>query len=296
MKFQLFQRLRSDDGEEAQSTAQTGLGEPQMDGMDDSGPSGGGLERTVERMFDQGYSEEEIKQELQGQYSEQEIQDAVNQTVTNNAADQGSPSMNDQAGGFQQNQEASQNPFDQGMGNQAADQASPQQPQNTQPAQDQGMQQPAQQQVEPLEKPGGDQQEADQGMVDQRVEELIETVVAENFQRVTKEFENVYEELDLLEKELEELDHRVHDLEVRDDEDQQQFVEKVDEMEDHIDQYQSRIGGLEKAFQQVLPNLVDNVRDLTSLVQEMKQQEGIETQTDVSEQEVEEVSEELQDW
>jgi archaellum component FlaC len=134
------------------------------------------------------------------------------------------------------------------------------------------------------------------GSVDPEVEELIETIVAENFQRVNAEFENVYEELDALGEKLENLDNRVHDLEIRDDEDQEQFVQKVEEMEDHIDNYQSRIGGLEKAFQQVLPNLVDNVRDLTQLVQEIKQEKGIETKTNVSQQEMQDMDDELKDW
>jgi hypothetical protein len=283
MKFKLFQRLRSGgDGSEtsAQSTAQAGLGEPEMD---DSALSGGDLERTVENMFQQGYSEDEIKQELQGQYSEADIQNAVNQTVTDNATSNQGPDI----GGMPQ--QGDQGMVDQEMQSQGMQNMQP-------PGGNQAQQQPVQQdqQVEPIQSPNGEQQ--DQGPVDQRVEELIETIVAENFQRVTEEFQNMYEELDLIEEELEDLDQRVHDLEVRDDEDQQEFVQKVDEMEDHIDSYQSRIGGLEKAFQQVLPNLVDNVRDLTSLVQEMKQQEGIETNTDVSEQDVEEVNEELQDW
>lgn len=139
-----------------------------------------------------------------------------------------------------------------------------------------------------------DEDQMAQGEVDPEVEELIETIVAENFQRVKTEFENVYEELDEIEEELEDLDQRVHDLEVRDDEDQQEFLEKMEEIEDHIDDYESRIGGLEKAFQQVLPSLVDNVRDLTSLVQEIKQEKGIETETSVSNEEMDDMD--MDEW
>lgn len=125
--------------------------------------------------------------------------------------------------------------------------------------------------------------------VDPQVEELIETIISENFQKVEQEFQNVYSELDVIAEELEELEERVHDLEVRDDEDQKEFVEKMDEVEQHIDSYESRIGGLEKAFQQMLPSLVDNIRDLTGLVQEIKQEQGIETDSTVSSQEVKDI-------
>jgi hypothetical protein len=310
MKFKLFERLRdsgSSDTGTTSSPAQTGgLGEPEF-GDDDSAPASGGppaggsLERTVENMFDQGYSEDEIKDELQGQYSEQEIQTAVNQTVTNNATSSDGP---EPMTPYQSDDEPV-SPMDEGYDDQQPEEQQTQrqggqsiggQNQGMQQTQPQPQQQQTQQkQLEPLPQEG-EEGGGQSGPVDQRVEQLIETIVAENFQRVTKEFENVYEELDILEEELEDLEKRVHDLEVRDDEDHEQFVQKVDEMEEHIDSYQSRIGGLEKAFQQVLPNLVDNVRDLTGLVQEIKQEKGIETETNVSEKDMEQMDEELQDW
>jgi hypothetical protein len=296
MKFKLFERLRDDDSGTDNSgtppSQQGGLGEPQMD---DPGLQGGGLERTVENMFDQGYSEDEIMQELQGQYSEQEIQQAVNNTVTNNATSTEGP---EPMTPYQSDDEPV-SPMDEGF-NDSGDQ----QPQQTQQSQDMSMQgqqdqmsqQPQQQDMQPLQQQDQQGQQPRNGAVDAGVEELIETIVAENFQRVTAEFQNVYEELDAMEEKIQELDERVHDLEIRDDEDQEQFVQKVEEMEDHIDSYQSRIGGLEKAFQQVLPNLVDNVRDLTQLVQEIKQEKGIETKTNLSQQDVQEMDEELEDW
>jgi hypothetical protein len=289
MKFKLFERLRDDDngtdnsGTPPAQAQQGGLGEPQMD---DSGLQGGSLERTVENMFDQGYSEDEIMQELQGQYSEQEIQQAVNNTVTNNATSSEGP---EPMTPYQSDDEPV-SPMDEGY-NGDQGQPSPQQDQM-----DQQQPQQSQQEMEPLQQQGQQRESRGSEAVGPQVEELIETIVAENFQRVTSEFQNVYEELDAMEEKLEDLDKRVHDLEVRDDEDQEQFVQKVEEMEDHIDQYQSRIGGLEKAFQQVLPNLVDNVRDLTQLVQEIKQEKGIETQTNVSQTEMQDMDEELEDW
>jgi len=290
LKFKLFGRLRDDDEDSNQNTS-PGLGDQAMDGGKQL--SGGSLERTVENMFDQGYSEEEIQQELQGQYDEQEITRAVNNTVKDNAttSNEGpepmTPYQSDEEAvspmdeGYDSNQE--QNPEE--LQQQSMDQNQQMPPQNNQ--------QPVQQPQEPIP-----QQDGQQGRqtVDPATEELIETIVAENFQRVKSEFQNMYQELDTIEEAVEDLENRVHDLEVRDDEDQEQFVQKVDEMEEHIDNYQSRIGGLEKAFQQVLPSLVDNVRDLTSLVQEMKQEKGIETETNVDTEKVEDMNQELEDW
>lgn len=286
MKFKLFGRLRDDEEQSAE----------------DAGLSGGSLERTVENMFQQGYSEDEIRNELEDQYSPAEISRAVNNTVTSSATDNGEPQPmtpyqedteedavspmdegyeqgNDDQGENQNNMGSSmnqQNSLDSG-GLNSGDQRMQEQNPQPQPQQQQRLSQ-------------GDSQ----GAVDPAVEELVETIVAEQFERVRNEFQTVYDEIDIIADEVEDLESRVHDLEIRDDEDQEEFIQKVDEMEEHIDSYQSRIGGLEKAFQQVLPSLVDNVKELTSLVQEIKQEKGIETSTDVSQEDVEDID--MSDW
>lgn len=295
MKFKLFGRLRDDEEQNP----------------DDSGLSGGSLDRTVENMFQQGYSEEEIKQELEGQYSSAEISRAVNNAVTSSATDNGGPQPmtryqeNDDEeavspmdegynqGEGQENQSMNNDSFQDDLNGGFNQQSEGLGSQGQQSRQNQG--QPAQQQIQQNPQlQQEEQQMQSNGTVDPAVEELIETIVSEQFQRVKNEFDSVYEEIDIIADELEDLDSRVHDLEVRDDEDQQEFIQKVEEMEDHIDSYQSRIGGLEKAFQQVLPSLVDNVKELTSLVQEIKNEKGIETSTQVSEEDVEDID--MSDW
>lgn len=308
MEFKLFGRMKDDDDSDssAATNQQQQSGRSNRSGSN-SALSGGSLERTVKNMSQQGYSDEDIMQELQGQYSKQEIQRAMNNAVTDSATggrDQGGPEPLTQYSSDQENEAVS--PMDQGYNQGNDDQRQQQNQQQQGFQQNQGFQQQGQagqqrqqpqqqQQTQQQIQAQNDQQQVDDGgEVDPAVEELIETIVAENFQRVKTEFENVYEELDAIEEELEDLEQRVHDLEVRDDEDQQQFIEKMDEIEQHIDDYESRIGGLEKAFQQVLPSLVDNVRDLTSLVQEIKQERGIETDTSVSKDEMEEMD--MENW
>lgn len=283
MKFQLFGRLRdNNEGTDEPSGADEGMGmNNQQDNMNDFG---GGLQRTVENLFNQGYSEEEVRQELQGQYSRDEIQSAINQAVKTSATssqENGPEPMTPYQGG---NEEVS--PMDEGFSdNDQQENNDTMNPQNDDLTM-QGGQSPQPPQGQP-------QQQMDSGNVN-NVEELIETIVAENFERVEREFENAYAEIDEMKEKIEGLEERVHDLEVRDDEDQTQVIQKMDDIEQDIEDYQSRIGGLEKAFQQVLPSLVDNVRDLTQLVQEIKQERGIETNSDVNQDDIEDID--MEDW
>ncbi|MFB6190394.1 MAG: hypothetical protein ABEJ91_02370 [Candidatus Nanohaloarchaea archaeon] len=289
MKFQLFGRLRDGEDEKSGGSGQgtPAQGQHQGPGLDDSALGGSGLESTIENMFSQGYSEDEIKQELQGQYPPEKIEDALTNAVANTATQGRSSGGGPEPMTPYQGDSGAVSPVDEGFSgdtqaNDTMNEQTSQQP-------------PAQQQPEqPPQQPPAQQQQTRNREASGDVEELVETIVAENLDRVETEFENVYGEIDELKDIAEDLEQRVHDLEVRDDEDNQEFIQKVDEMEEHIDSYQSRIGGLEKAFQQVLPSLVDNVRDLTELVQEIKTERGIETDKNVSKQDIDDID--VEDW
>lgn len=272
MDFKLFGRLKDeDDGSDQSGNKRSSSNEKSI-----SEVGGGNLKRTVKSMFQQGYDEDQIRNELQGQYDSTEINRAINNVVTSSATggdDEGGPQPMSPYKGDEQ----AISPMDEGYNNE-----------NQEQQQQQNQAQPQNQNQQPIQQNNAEasqqqpQLQTGQNTVDPQIEELIETIIAENFQKVETEFQNAYEELDVMAEKLEELDDRVHDLEIRDDEDQREFVQKMDEVEDHIDSYESRIGGLEKAFQQILPSLVDNIRDLTGLVQEIKRDQGIETDTNVS--------------
>lgn len=276
MKFELFGRLGdNEEGAEQEGGDSGGFDAGFGDGGGDF-QTGGDLDRTVQNMFDQGYSEEEIKSELQGRYSSNEVSQAINRVVTSSATGDNSSNDGPQPMTPYKGDEDAVSPMDEGYDQQGnggdsmemEDNFNQDNQNNTMMQGQQNQQQPQQQ---PIQSSGqGQAGQNNSGNVDPAVEELIETIIAENFEKVEAEFHNVYEELDTFADQIEDLKQRVHDLEVRDDEDQQQFVQKIDEVEEHIDSYESRIGGLEKAFQQVLPSLVDNVRELTDLVQELK--------------------------
>lgn len=297
MKFELFGKLRDDGndnsevGNNSPPSANSSMGGL---GSNSSPQRGNGLEENVQQMFSQGYSEEEIRQELQGQYSENEIDQAVNRTIkssaTGGSSNQGGPEpMTPYDGG-----DDTVSPMDEGYGQESQGQMG----QNSPPPMDQGMNNnpqgnPPPSNPEPIPQQGNDQQNNNSNVNDS-VEEMVETIVAENLERVEREFENAYSEIDEIKAQLEDFEERIHDLEVRDDEDQTQFIQKMDELEEDIDSYQARMGGLEKAFQQILPSLVDNVRDLTSLVQEIKQERGIQTESNMSQEDIQDID--MEDW
>lgn len=294
MKFELFGKLRDNDNDSGGGNNSPPSPDNDIGGFgESSSPSslGGGLEQNVEQMFSQGYSEEEIRQELQGQYSENEINQAVNRTIKSSAT-----GNNNQGGGPEPmtpydggNQEVS--PMDEGYGQEEQQENMNQEnpSQMNQGMNNQPMNSPK---PEPLPQQGENNQAA--GNNTNSVEEMVETIVAENLERVEREFENAYSEIDELKQKMEDIDDRVQELEVRDDEDQTQFIQKMDELEEDIDSYQARMGGLEKAFQQILPSLVDNVRDLTSLVQEIKQERGIETESSMNQNDIKDID--MEDW
>lgn len=290
MKFKLFGRLR-DDGSSG-SSGDTGQSIGQTSGSSQDMNMGSGLDRTVESMFSQGYSEEEIKRELGSQYSQNEIEDAINTAVASSASGSSMSSGPSPMTPYQsEDQQEAVSPVDKGFENQDSQDSFMDEPDagqfDTEPSRQTANNSPAPQQTQPSAS-------GNNNSVSPQVEELIETIVAESLDQMENELQNVYGEIDELRQDMENIDQRVHDLEVRDDEDQQEFIQKVNEMEEHVDDYQSRIGGLEKAFQQVLPSLVENVRDLTDLVQEMKQERGIETDKDVSKEEISDID--VEEW
>lgn len=287
MKFQLFGRLRDDGETQSSSTGMSSnLGSEESGFENDGMQMGGSLDRTINNMFSQGYSQEEIKQELAGQYEERRIDDAINNAVANSASgnnmsEEPQP-MSPYQGNDMDNSMDAQASMNNGFDNQSGQE-------DVMDSQDDLGGSNVGGQPEPQQQPVRN----NSGRVDQATEELVETIVAENLDQLEREFTNIYDEIDQLRKEMDEIDQRIHDLEVN-DKDEQEYIQKVDEMQESIDSYQSRIGGLEKAFQEVLPSLVENVRDITALVHEIKSEKNIETDKDVSEEDISDID--IDEW
>jgi prefoldin subunit 5 len=241
--------------------------------MQDMQPTG--LAGRVETMFDQGYSEEEIKQELRGQYSDQEITNAVNQAVTDTATSatqsDGPEPMTPYEGDADSD---AASPIDEGYG------------QDNGPAMESGQSNETNDTMQTPPPPTGSRdqsnqeqssQQADTGM--SQTEELVEAVVAENLQRVRSEFQNVYGEMDETQKTVETMAETLENMENSGEDQQTELNERINEIETQLESAQSRMDGMERAFQQVLPDLVENIRELTNLVQDLKDDSSVPRQT-----------------
>lgn len=228
----------------------------------------------VRQLSRDGYSEEEITDILRDEgYSFGQINEALNQAVRQSVGGQG-PQQPSRGQG-----PAPEGPWQGGDLSEAGTgpglQEPPAQSGTGSPAPSQGPQSPAS-----GGGAGGRGQMTQSGNVDvsgtglsEEVEEMIEIIVKEHFTEVEDEFANVYAEIDELAARIDALGDKVKELTVREDEDEKEFIQKVDEIEEYIQQEQSQLGGMERAFEQVLPSLVQNVRELSELVKDMKQEQ-----------------------
>ena len=283
MKFELFQRLRGDSSDSDGASQQQGQVSPGLDDQPRQNMQPTGLAGQVETMFDQGYSEEEIKQELRGQYSDQEITDAVNQAVTDTATStapgDGPEPMTPYEGDTDSD---AASPMDEGYG------------QGSEPGMGDGQDGGTDDTMQPPPPPpegedpptqGQGAQQANTGM--SQTEELVEAVVAENFQRVRAEFQNVYGEVDETQKTVERMAEALENMEDSGEDQHTEVERRVDEIETQLESAQSRMDGMERAFQQVLPDLVENIRELTNLVQDLKEDSPTARQSETRSQEPE---------
>jgi len=101
------------------------------------------------------------------------------------------------------------------------------------------------------------------------VEELVEGVVEEKWQRLT-------EKLDRFEEKFDNIDKITKRLESRADTEQRDFPtkeidNKMSDISARLEDLEARVGGLEKAFRQFLPSLTRNIESLSSIIHEMKE-------------------------
>ncbi len=99
------------------------------------------------------------------------------------------------------------------------------------------------------------------------VEELVEGVVEEKWQKIKEQMDKLEEDFNTLKSEVknakpaEEIKTPVEDSRVND---------VINQMED----LEARVGGLEKAFKQFLPSLTRNIESLSSMIHEMKNRQA----------------------
>lgn len=225
----------------------------------------------VKELSDQGYSQHEITEELRDRgYGYAEINQAMNRAVRESATGDGP----DQTSGPQaQDQTYPEVPGGGQQPPQRDDQSMPRQDRSDQGQYQYGSQpqQGGGQYQQQTQQRGGDWS-SDVGISGDE-EALIETIVEEKLIDLEDEFQSLYNIINDLQERVNTLEKQVRELNTKKEEDEKEFIQRVQEIEEYLESSQSRIGGLEKAFQQTLPSLVENVRDLTDLVRDMKDEE-----------------------
>ena len=97
------------------------------------------------------------------------------------------------------------------------------------------------------------------------VEELVEGVVEEKWQKAESRLEGMESEISKIYARLKQAEQRPVNAPVRD--------ERIDDYSERLEDLEARIGGLEKAFKQFLPALTRNIESLSNMIHEMKQRQ-----------------------
>jgi len=95
------------------------------------------------------------------------------------------------------------------------------------------------------------------------MEELIESVAEEKFEKFSEDVKHIETALDKLRSEL---------AAVREKAAAKPAPEVPKELSDRIDELEVRLGGLEKAFKQILPQLTESIQAISKMVAEKKRQ------------------------
>ncbi|MCX6815662.1 MAG: hypothetical protein NT120_02330 [Candidatus Aenigmarchaeota archaeon] len=114
-----------------------------------------------------------------------------------------------------------------------------------------------------------DNQEIDPDQANAILEELVEGVIDEKWQKFETRISKVDETFDKIRAEIRQFEERVsqdrkqsptRDLEI-----------KISDIGEQIDDLDARVGGLEKAFKQFLPSLTRNIEALSNMIHEIKE-------------------------
>lgn len=105
------------------------------------------------------------------------------------------------------------------------------------------------------------------------LEEVIEGVIADRWAAFEKRISGFDQRDQQLEQRIEDLRKQVEDARALVSKSEQTFVGKLDEYGGHIGGIEARIGSIEKVFKDFLPELTDNVRTISGIVEKMKKDE-----------------------
>jgi len=103
-------------------------------------------------------------------------------------------------------------------------------------------------------------------------EELIESIVQERMGEIDQKFNEFMAKQANLERNISNLHHQLSILSEGKTQTEQSIISKIDSFKDTLTDINGRMSGLEKAFKDALPALIESVRSLTDLVQRFKKE------------------------
>lgn len=105
------------------------------------------------------------------------------------------------------------------------------------------------------------------------LEEVIEGVISDRWSAFEKRISGIDQRDQQLEQRMDDLRKQVDETRALVGKSEQTFVGKLDEYGGHIGGIESRIGSIEKAFRDFMPDLTENVRTISAIVERMKKDE-----------------------
>lgn len=102
------------------------------------------------------------------------------------------------------------------------------------------------------------------------LEELVEEIINERWGDLNKSLKGYEETLYQTKSRLDSLEGKMNKLENKEEKEKERLGKKLEETKSNIQGIESRISGIERAFKEFLPQLTDNVKDLSEIVNKMK--------------------------
>lgn len=105
------------------------------------------------------------------------------------------------------------------------------------------------------------------------LEEVIEGIVSDRLSAIDVRLNSLDQRDQQLEQKIEDLRKQIDQIHGLMSKSEQTYVVKLDDFGEHVSGIESRIGSIEKAFKDFLPDLMENVRLMANVVDKMKKEE-----------------------
>jgi len=103
-------------------------------------------------------------------------------------------------------------------------------------------------------------------------EEYVDYVVQARMGEITQKITEFSVKAQEIERRVQEVSDRISEIMSLRNAEQTQILSKIEIFKEGVGDIETRIGGLEKAFKETLPSLIESVRGLTDLVQRLKRE------------------------